>query len=102
MQIVFDRGLETQNAINVSFFGENLNRGTLNASMTKRLTAEDNAVPDLGTLKKRFSVLEIVDGSVSVPVQGSYNTVLDASAAYNSATKEYSVTVILGHTEAQA
>ena len=101
MQIVFDRGLETQNAINIVFFGENVNRGTLNASMVKNLTAEDNAVPDLGTLKKRFSVLEIVDDSVSVPVQGSYNTVLDASAAYNSTTKEYSVTVILGHTEAQ-
>lgn len=101
MQIVFDRGLETQNAINIAFFGENMNRGTLNASMAKRLTAEDNAVPDLGTLKNRFSVLEIVDGSVPVPVQGSYNTVLDASAAYNSISKEYSVTVILGHTEAQ-
>lgn len=97
MQIVFDRGLETQSAINIAFFGENMSRGTLNASMTRVLTAEDTAVPDLGTMPKEFSAVDIADGNISVPVQGSYNVVLDASAAYNSMTKEYSVTVILGH-----
>lgn len=97
MQIVFDRDLETQNAINIAFFGENMSRGTLNASMTKVLTAEDTSVPDLGTMPKEFSTVDIADGNIPVPVQGSYNTVLDASAAYNSTTKEYSVTVILGH-----
>lgn len=96
MQIIFDRGLETQNAINIAFFGENLNRVTLNASMAKKLTVEDAAVPNLGTLAKDFTTVEIVDGNIPVPVQGDYNTVLDASAAYNSRTKEYSVTVILG------
>lgn len=96
MQIVFDRGLETQSAINIAFFGENLNRGTLNASMTKKLTAEDAAVPDLSTVPRTFSTVDIADGNILVPVQGQYNTVLDASAAYNAATKEYSVTVILG------
>lgn len=96
MQIVFDRGMETQNAINIAFFGENMSRGTLNASMTKVLTAADTAVPDLGTMPKEFSTVDIADGTIPVPVQGSYNVVLDASAAYNSMTKEYSVTVILG------
>jgi len=96
MQIVFDRGLETQNAVNVDFFGENLNRGTLNASMSKILTTEDTTVPDLGTLQSTFSTVDIADGSIPVPVQGGYNAVLDSSAAYNSRTKEYSVTVILG------
>lgn len=96
MQIVFDRNLETQRAINVDFFGENLNRGTLNASMSKVLSAEDTTVPDLSTVKQAFSTVEIVDGNIPVPMQGSYNAVLDASAAYNSRSKEYSVTVILG------
>lgn len=96
MQIVFDRGLETQGAINIAFFGENLNRGTLNASMTKKLTAEDTAVPDLSAVPRAFSTVDIADGSIPVPVQGQYNAVLDASAAYNADTKEYSVTVILG------
>ena len=96
MQIVFDRNLETQRAINVDFFGENLNRGTLNASMSKVLTAEDTTVPDLSTVKQAFSTVQIVDENIPVPMQGSYNAVLDASAAYNSRSKEYSVTVILG------
>lgn len=96
MQIVFDRGLETQNAANVDFFGENLNRGTLNASMSKILTTEDTTVPDLSTLQSTFSTVDIADGAIPVPVQGDYNAVLDSSAAYNSRSKEYSVTVILG------
>ena len=96
MQIVFDRGMETQRAINVDFFGENLSRCTLNASMSKVLTEEDTAVPDLGTSKEPFTTVEIVDGNIAVPMQGRYNAVLDASAAYNSRTKEYSATVILG------
>lgn len=101
MQIIFDRGLETQNAINIAFFGENFNRGTLNASMTKRLTEEDSTVPDIGSLAKNFTSVDIADGNIPVPVQGQYNTVLDASAAYNSATREYSVTVILGRRAAE-
>ena len=96
MQIVFDRGLETQNAVTISFFGENIARNTLNATLSKVLSAEDAAVPDLSTLKDTFSTVDIADGAISVPVQGDYNAVLDSSAAYNSRTKEYSVTVILG------
>lgn len=99
MQIVFDRGLETQRAINVDFFGENISRGTLNASMNKALSADDTAVPDLGTLQSGFTSMDIADGDIPVPVQGSYNAVLDASAAYNARTHEYSVTVVLGHRE---
>lgn len=96
MQIVFDRNLETPRAINVDFFGENLNRGTLNASMSKVLSANDTAVPDLSTVKQPFTTVEIVENDFPVPMQGIYNAVLDASAAYNSRSKEYSVTVILG------
>ena len=55
MQIVFDRSLETQRAINVDFFGENISRGTLNASMSKVLNADDTTVPDLGTLQSGFT-----------------------------------------------
>lgn len=102
MQIVFDRGLTTERGVNVDFFGENISRGTLNASMSKVLTVDDTTVPDLSAVKQSFSTVEIVDGLIPVPMQGSYNAALDASAAYNSRTKEYSVTVILGHVEAQA
>ena len=102
MQIIFDRNRETERAINVDFFGENISRGTLNASMSKVLTAEDTTVPDLSTVKQAFSTVQIVDENIPVPMQGSYNAVLDASAAYNSRTQEYSVTVIMGHVEAQA
>lgn len=98
MQIVFDRGLETQRAITVNFFGENISRGVLNASMSKVLSAEDTSVPDLSALESGFTTVDIADGDIPVPMQGQYDMVLDATAAYNSATKEYSVTVILGHT----
>lgn len=99
MQIIFDHNLETERAINVAFFGENIFRGTLNASMSKVLTAEESTVPDLSTVKQVFSTVQIVDGAIAIPMQGSYNAVLDASAAYNSHTKEYSATIILGYVE---
>lgn len=101
MQIIFDRNLETERAINVDFFGENISRGTLNASMSKVLSAKDTTVPDLSTVKQAFITMQMVDGNIPVPVQGSYNVVLDASAAYNSRTKEYSATIILGYVEGQ-
>lgn len=44
MQIVFDRGLETQNAVTISFFGENISRNTLNATLSKVLSAEEYSV----------------------------------------------------------
>lgn len=99
MQLIFDRGTSTQRAVEVAFFGENVFRGSLNASNS--LILADGAsvsVPDLSPLRDNpsFTTVEVVDGSISVPLQGEYNTVLDASAAYNSTAKQYSVTVILG------
>lgn len=98
MQLIFDRNLDTQRAVEVDFFGENLFRGTLNASYGRTLGGENAGVPDLSVLREKpiFSTVEIVDGAVAVPVQGSYNTVQDATAAYNASTRQYSVTVILG------
>ena len=96
MRIVFDKNLETEHEVAVNFFGENISRNTLNASMNKVLTVNDVNVPDLSSIKVDFTTVDIFDGDIPVPVQGDYNTVLDASAAYNSRTKEYSVTVILG------
>lgn len=96
MRIVFDKNLETEHEVAVDFFGENISRNALNASMNKVLTVSDVNVPDLSSIKVDFTTVDIFDGDIPVPVQGDYNTVLDASAAYNSLTKEYSVTVILG------
>lgn len=96
MRIVFDKNLETEREVAVDFFGENISRNTLNASMSKVLTVNDVDVPDLSDIKVGFTTVDIFDGDIPVPVQGDYNTVLDASAAYNGRTKEYSITVILG------
>lgn len=98
MQLIFDRNLDTQRAVEVDFFGENLFRGSLNASYS-RILADDGSttVPDLSVLKNnpKFSTVEVVDGAVAIPLQGSYNTVQDCSAAYNAASHQYSATVIL-------
>ena len=105
MQIIFDKGTENQRAIAIDFFGENLFRGNLNASWNRHLGAEA-AVPNVAALKAAptFSTVEIVDtvseDSFSVPVQGSYNAILDASAAYNAQSRQYSVTIVLGYVEA--
>ena len=105
MQIIFDKGTMNQRAIAIDFFGENLFRGTLNASWNRQLNAEA-AVPNVFALQAspRFNTMEIVDTvgeeSFSVPVQGSYNTILDASAAYNAQSRQYSVTIVLGRVEA--
>ena len=105
MQIIFDKGTENQRAIAIDFFGENLFRGNLNASWNRQLGAEA-AVPNVAALKAdpTFSTVEIVDTvgeeSFSVPVQGSYNAILDASAAYNAQSRQYSVTIVLGYVEA--
>lgn len=102
MQLIFDRGTANERAIDVDYYGENLFRGTLNASWNHRLT-ESPDVPNLGTLRSTptFDTLELVDGAVRIPVQGTYNRVQDASAAYNAREGSYSVTVMLGYAEDQ-
>ena len=106
MQIIFDKDTENQRAIAIDFFGENLFRGNLNASWNRQLDAEAD-VPNVAALKEAptFSTVEIVDTvgdkSFSVPVQGSYNTILDASAAYNAQSREYSVTIVLDYVAAE-
>lgn len=106
MQIIFDKDTENQRAIAIDFFGENLFRGNLNASWNRQLDAEA-AVPNVAALKEvpTFSSVEIVDTvgdeSFSVPVQGRYNTILDASAAYNAQSRQYSVTIVLDYVAAE-
>ena len=106
MQIIFDKDTENQRAIAIDFFGENLFRGNLNASWNRQLDAAV-AVPNVAALKEvpTFSTMEIVDTvgneSFSVPVQGSYNTILDASAAYNAQSRQYSVTIVLDYVAAE-
>ena len=106
MQIIFDKDTENQRTIAIDFFGENLFRGNLTASWNRQLDAEA-AVPNVAALKEvpTFSTVEIVDtvndASFSVPVQGIYNTVLDASAAYNAQSRQYSVTIVLGYVAAE-
>lgn len=97
MQLIFDKNTANQRAVDVDFFGENLFRNTLNASYA-RILADGVTVPDLSTLRGTpvFKTLDILDGNTLVPVQGSYNIVMDASAAYNSSTHQYTVTIILG------
>lgn len=101
MQIIFDRGLETQAAINVTYFGENLTRNVLNAHMVQKITSTDVAVPDLRKMPRTFSTVNVVDDKISIPVQGEYNVVLDSAATYNSSTQEYSVTISLGYVSGQ-
>lgn len=99
MKIVFDKDLSTKREVNINFFGENISRTTLNATMIKTLSATDTDVPNLESIKNGFTSVAIVDGDITVPIQNSYNKMVDASAAYNSQTKEYSVTIILGYEE---
>lgn len=101
MQIIFDRDLETQTAINVTYFGENLTRNVLNAHMVQKLASVDVVVPDLRKMPRTFSSVEAVDGRISIPVQGVYNVVLDSAATYNSSTQEYSVSISLGYVNGQ-
>lgn len=101
MQIVFDKELSTRYALNFNYFGESISRHTLSASMSKTLTAADIGVPELQNMPQTFSTVHVVDGNIEVPIQGDYNRVVDASAAYNSASKEYSATIILGYVEGQ-
>lgn len=102
MQLIFDRGTANERAIEMDYYGENLFRGALNASWNHNL-AESPEVPILGTLRSNpaFAALEVVDGGVRIPVQGMYNRVQDASAAYNAREGSYSVTVVLGYAEGQ-
>ena len=48
--------------------------------------------------------IDVVDGLVEVPEwfteQDSYKAILDASAAYNAQSRQYSVNIVLGRVEA--
>ena len=101
MQIIFDRGLETEYALNFEYFGENINRHTLSASASVQLNTPDASVPNLQGMPQTFTTVHAIDVTITIPIQGTYNKVIDASAAYNSVSKEYSATIILGYVEGQ-
>lgn len=100
MQLVFDRGLSTEHGVNIDFYGEALFRGTMNATWSRTLT-DNPSVPDLGTLRSHpgFETVEVAVGNAPIPLQGDYNTVVDANATYNASTGVYTATVVLGHAE---
>lgn len=106
MKIIFDKGTETQRAVEITHFGEGLNRGVLNAVWTGRL-GEVASVPAVKPLvdTPAFATVEVVDGegdgSFAVPVQGSYNVVLDANVNYAASERIYTMALVLGHDQSK-
>ena len=106
MKIIFDKGTETQRAVEITHFGEGLGRGVLNAVWTGRL-GEVSAVPAVKPLvdTPAFATVEIVDGEedggFAVPVQGSYNIVRDASVNYAASERIYTMTLVLGYVQSK-
>lgn len=105
MLIIFDKKSDNPRKINFDFFNENLFRGVLSLSWNQQIDVTSN-IPNAGALKENpnFKTMEIVDADAdqnvfAIPVQGKYNTVLDASASYSSAQRSYSVTLVLGYVE---
>ena len=101
MKIIFDKGTETKRAVEITHFGEGLNRGVLNAVWTGRL-GEVSAVPAVKPLvdTPAFSAVEVVDGegddTFAVPVQGNYNVIRDATVNYAASERLYTMTLVLG------
>ena len=101
MKIIFDKGTETQRAVEITHFGEGLNRGVLNAVWTGRL-GEVSAVPAVKPLvdAPAFATVEVVDGegddTFAVPVQGNYNVIRDANVNYAASERLYTITLVLG------
>ncbi len=106
MKIIFDKGTETQRAVEITHFGEGLNSGVLNAVWTGRL-GEVASVPAVKPLvdTPAFATVEVVDGegddTFAVPVQGSYNVVRDASVNYAASERLYTMTLVLGYDRAK-
>ncbi len=100
MQIIFDKGLDTQRAIEVDSFSENVGRDVLSASWT-RVLKSDTAIPAVKTLTDNptFTTVEVVDTdgetAFSIPVQGEYNTIRDVNVNYSSAQCVYNLTIVL-------
>lgn len=101
MKIIFDKGTETQRAVEITHFGEGLNRGVLNAVWTGRM-GDVSAVPAVKPLvdTPAFSTVEVVDGegndTFAVPVQGNYNVIRDANVNYAASERLYTMTLVLG------
>lgn len=105
MLIIFDKKSDNPRKINFDFFNENIFRGVLNLSWSQQIDVTSN-IPNAGALKENpnFKTMEIVDADAeqsvfAIPVQGKYNTVLDASASYSSAQRSYNVNLVLGYVE---
>ena len=101
MTIIFDKGPETQRAVELTHLGAGLNRGVLNAVWTGRL-GEVSAVPAVKPLvdAPAFATVEVVDGegddTFAVPVQGNYNVIRDANVNYAASERLYTMTLVLG------
>jgi hypothetical protein len=106
MKIIFDKGTETQRAVEITHFGESLGRGVLNAVWTGRL-GEVASVPAVKQLvdAPAFVTVEVVDGegdgSFAVPVQGDYNVIRDANVNYAASERLYTMTLVLGRDQAK-
>lgn len=106
MKIIFNKGTETQRAVEITHFGESLGRGVLNAVWAGRL-GEVASVPAVKALVDApdFSTVEVVDGEddggFAVPVQGSYNVIRDASVNYAASERLYTMTLVLGYDQAK-
>ena len=96
MKIIFDKGTETQRAVEITHFGEGLNRGVLNAVWTGRL-GEVSAVPAVKPLvdTPAFSAVEVVDG------EGDDNVIRDANVNCVASEQLYSMTLVLGYDQAK-
>lgn len=103
MQIIFDRGLDTQRSVEVDSFSENVGRGVLSASWA-RVLKSDTEIPAVKPLTDNptFTTVEVADTdgetAFSVPVQGEYNTIREANVNYSSAQRVYTLTLVLAMT----
>lgn len=97
MEMIFNKGKEDEKRIEVSNLSEHLTDGRLFGSREIVVSkAED--FPNVQDFVRDafFETLEIVDGEMTVPMQGRYNVIENASVRYNSSDKNYYLNIQVG------
>ena len=100
MIITFDRNLETQRSLSISFFNEQILERRLMAG--KEIVVSGGTVfPDISSFigdDRSFSTVEIFEeGNSPIPIAGTYNMILNLSVNYSELTKAYNLNLSLGY-----
>lgn len=100
MTFIFDKDLETEKSIEMEYYSEQVRNHKLTANKEYHIESQSD-FPDIEDFSSDtpFTTLEVKDGTMTVPVIGTYNKIETFNTSYISSSKFFQISMTLGYTE---